>query len=168
MAWLAPLNPFPPSPTDGSYQGFGIAGVTSATMFPDSRYILSTTGASNQPAVITAQSHTPNLAPKLLSIESPRAAIAAGAVARDGNAYALLAPNGGKVFVSRLVAGGTMGYQADSKPAEKLVEVGGNFVCGDVGFGEVGIGEKEVLVAAFVVNPRLKMGYFAEVRAFGF
>ena len=141
-------------------------------MFPSSRYILATTGSSKDPGVIAPRSSKNARAPNALKILYPRASLSASAVARDGNAYALLAPSGGKVFVSRL-RGSMNGYQADHEAPKRVLKVGRSFVRGDVGFRGLGAageaGEAgEALVVAYVVNPRSRMGFFAEVAAFGF
>lgn len=87
----------------------------------------------------------------------------ASAVAAEGNAFSLLTKKG-KIFVSRLDGNGSApGYLPG--PPLPLARVG-NAISGDVKFGM--IGKRQVLVAAFITNPRLKSGYYAEVLGFKF
>jgi len=163
LTWnLSSESPTPSYRTDVPVNdglGHGIAGVTSATLFPSTRFILATTGASSQPAVIKARSAS-NRRPGTLNILAPRAAMRSGAVAVLENAFALLT-EGGKVFVSRLQGLGLQpGYSA-SPPTEVLDFK--KVIRGNLGFGMLAGSERQVLVAAMVTSPALKKRYRGEV-----
>ncbi|KAF8534541.1 hypothetical protein BDD12DRAFT_859896 [Trichophaea hybrida] len=149
-----------PGVNDG--MGFGVAGVTSANIFPSSRYILATTGSSTQPAVIKALGDG-RCKPDTLNISEPQASIVASAVATKGNAFSLLTKKG-RIFVSRLDGNGLApGYV--SGPSMRLAQVD-NAISGDLEFGMVG--ERQILVAAFITSPRFKSGYYVDVLGFKF
>ena len=166
LTWnLASESPFPSyravvPVNDG--QGHGIAGITSAVLFPSSRFILATTGASSQPAVIKARSAS-NRKPGTLNIFEPRAPMRSCAVATRENAFALMT-RGGRVFVSRLHGlGAQPGYSA-SAPEEVLEDK--DAFQGDVEFGLLPGSGRQVLVAALVTKSLWK--YRGEVVALAF
>ncbi|KAI5840898.1 hypothetical protein BZA05DRAFT_194108 [Tricharina praecox] len=141
--------------------GHGIAGITSAALFPSTRYIIATTGASSQPAVLAARSSAGAGArrPALLDIMQPQAAMRACAVARQENAIALMTERGA-VWVAKLSGAGAQVGHAVALPV--LVLERGGAGAGDVSFG-ISEGGRQVLLVARVDRPLFKSRWRGDV-----